>query len=464
MKLKQHTITNEVSISGKGLHTGQFSEITLKPANINAGIVFQRVDLEGKPQIPALINYVVDTSRSTVIEKDGGRVGTIEHLMAALVACQIDNLLIEVNGPEVPILDGSAFPFVELIESAEPVEQNAMRNFYEISEAVYYKDEENNIEIGALPSHDYRLTVMVDFNSKVIHSQHAQLHDISLFKEKVSKAKTFVFVRDIEKLYQKGLIKGGDLDNALVIAEDGLSEETIDNLSEILGRKFEPKNIKPGIINPENITYHNEPARHKLLDLMGDLALVGRPLKGHILAARPGHTANAALSRLIKKQIDASENAAPFVDPNAEHVLTVGQIAELLPHRYPFQLVDKIISLDGTTVVGVKNVTMNEPQFTGHFPDNPVMPGVLQVEAIAQTGGVLVLTSTGDPENYWPYLVGIEKCRFYRNVVPGDVLVLKCTLTSPIRLGVAKMDGEAWVGDNLVCTASMTARLVKKEN
>lgn len=464
MNLKQHTISKAVSFSGKGLHTGEFVEITLKPAATNSGVVFQRVDIEGKPQIPALIDYVVDTSRSTVIGKDGVRVGTIEHLMSALVGCQIDNVLIEINGPEVPILDGSAYPFVELIESAGPLEQNANRNFYEISEAVYYRNEENNIEIGALPSNTYRMTVMVDFNSNVIHSQHAQLADILIYKEKISKSKTFVFVKDIEKLYNSGLIKGGDLDNALVIAEDGLSEETIQKLSHILGRKFEPSSVKPGIINPENMSYHNEPARHKLLDLMGDLALVGRPLKGHFLAARPGHAANAELAKLIKKQIDAAETAAPFVDPNAPPVFSVTEIAKLLPHRYPFALVDKIMSLDGTTVVGVKNVTMNEPQFTGHFPDNPVMPGVLQVEAIAQTGGVLVLTSTGDPEKYWPYLVSIDKCRFFRNVTPGDVLVLRCTLTSPIRLGVAKMDGEAWVGKNLVCSASMTARLVKKEN
>jgi len=462
MNLKQHTITNTVTLAGKGLHTGELTEITLKPAPINAGIVFQRTDLEHKPMIPALVDYVADTSRSTVLEKDGGKVGTVEHLLSALVGCEIDNVLIEVKGSEIPILDGSSAPFVEAIEAALPVEQNAIRNFYEVSEAIHYKNTEKNIEIAALPLNDYRLTVMVDFNSVVVHSQHAQLHELKLYKEHISPCRTFVFVHDIEMLFRNGLIRGGDMDNAVVIAEEALSDETLDNLSGILGRKLEAGNTRAGILNAETLKFQNEPARHKLLDLMGDLALIGRPLKAHILAARPGHQSNVELAKLIKKQIDASETSAPAVDPNTPPVFTVQDIAQLLPHRYPFQLVDKIISLDGTTVVGVKNVTMNEPQFTGHFPDNPVMPGVLQVEAIAQTGGVLVLTSTGEPERYWPYLVGIENCRFYKNVVPGDTLIIRCTLSSPIRLGVAKMTGEAWVGKTLVCSVAMTARLVKK--
>lgn len=462
MNLKQHTITHPVTLAGKGLHTGELTEITLKPAPINSGIVFQRTDLEHKPVIPALVDYVVDTSRSTVLEKDGGRVGTVEHVLSALVGCEIDNILIEVKGPEIPILDGSSAPFVEAIESAIPEEQNAIRNFYEVSEAIHYKNIDKNIELAALPLNDYRLTVMVDFNSTVVHSQHAQLHELKLYKEHISPCRTFVFVHDIEVLFRNGLIKGGDMDNAVVIAEEALSDETLSSLSGILGRKLEAGNTRAGILNAETLKFQNEPARHKLLDLMGDLALVGRPLKAHILAARPGHQSNVELAKLIKKQIDASETAAPAIDPNVPPVFTVQDIARLLPHRYPFQLVDKIISLDGTTVVGVKNVTMNEPQFTGHFPENPVMPGVLQVEAIAQTGGVLVLTSTGEPERYWPYLVGIENCRFYKNVVPGDTLIIRCTLSSPIRLGVAKMTGEAWVGKTLVCSVAMTARLVKK--
>jgi UDP-3-O-[3-hydroxymyristoyl] N-acetylglucosamine deacetylase/3-hydroxyacyl-[acyl-carrier-protein] dehydratase len=304
---------------------------------------------------------------------------------------------------------------------------------------------------------------MVDFNSQILHSQHAQLHEISLYKEHIAPCRTFVFVHELEFLAKQGLIKGGDLSNAVVISETDMSQENIESLSSILNKKL-VSDGKAGIMNDEKLKFHNEPARHKLLDLMGDLALIGRPLKAHILAARPGHASNVELAKLIKKQIAQKSSAAPYFDANAEPVFNVLDIAKLLPHRYPFQLVDKIMSLDGTTVVGIKNITMNEPQFTGHFPDNPVMPGVLQVEAIAQTGGVLVLTSTGEPEKYWPYLVGIENCRFYKNVLPGDSLVIRCSLLSPIRMGVAKMHGEAWVGKNMVCSVDMTARLVKKSN
>jgi UDP-3-O-[3-hydroxymyristoyl] N-acetylglucosamine deacetylase/3-hydroxyacyl-[acyl-carrier-protein] dehydratase len=463
MNLKQHTISETVAIAGKGLHSGALVNVTLKPAAINHGIVFQRIDLENKPLIPALVDFVVDTSRSTVLEKDGGKVSTIEHLMSALAGLQIDNVLIELDGPELPIMDGSALPFLELIEKAGPIEQNALRNYFSVPEAVHFKNEDKSIELAALPLDDYRLTVMVDFNSKVLHSQHAQLHEISLYKEHIAPCRTFVFVHELEHLAKQGLIKGGDLSNAIVIAETDLSQERIDELSQFLNKKVESEG-KAGIMNDEKLKFHNEPARHKLLDLMGDLALIGRPIKAHILAARPGHASNVALAKLIKKQISATASAAPYFDANAEPVFNVLEIAKLLPHRYPFQLVDKIMSLDGTTVVGIKNITMNEPQFTGHFPDNPVMPGVLQVEAIAQTGGVLVLTSTGEPEKYWPYLVGIENCRFYKNVLPGDSLVIRCSLLAPIRMGVAKMHGEAWVGKNMVCSVDMTARLVKKGN
>ncbi len=462
MKLKQHTILETVAVSGQGLHTGEFVEITLKPAPINHGIVFQRVDLDDKPLVPALVEYVVDTSRSTVIEKNGGRISTIEHLMSALAGLQVDNILIEINGPEVPILDGSAFIFVELLEKAQIIEQNALRNFFEITEAIHFKNIEKNIEIAALPLDDYRLTVMVDFNSTVLNSQHAQLHEINLYKDQISPCRTFVFVHDLEKLAQMGLIKGGDLSNAVVISETDLSEERVQELSKHLNKKIQPV-VKSGILNDVPLKFNNEPARHKLLDLMGDLLLVGRPLKAHILAARPGHFSNVEMAKKIKAVIEASKKEAPSFDANAEPVFNVLEISKLLPHRYPFQLVDKIMSLDGTTVVGIKNVTMNEPQFMGHFPENPVMPGVLQIEAIAQTGGVLVLTSTGEPEKYWPYLVGIDNCRFYKNVLPGDSIVMRCNLLAPIRLGVAKMHGEAWVGKNLVCTVDMTARLVKKD-
>jgi UDP-3-O-[3-hydroxymyristoyl] N-acetylglucosamine deacetylase / 3-hydroxyacyl-[acyl-carrier-protein] dehydratase len=463
MNLKQSTLTQAVSISGTGLHTGEQVTVVIKPAPINHGLVFQRIDLPSKPLIPALIDYVVDTSRSTVIEKDGGRVGTIEHLISAAAGLQIDNLLIEISGPEVPILDGSSSAFVALLESGILIEQNALRNYFVVPEAISYKNEDKNIEIAALPLDDYRLTVMVDFNSNVLHSQHAQLHEMPLYKEHIAPARTFVFVHEIEQLAEKNLIKGGDLSNAIVVAENDISQDTIKNISKLLGKKIEHTG-EAGILNSEKLKFHNEPARHKLLDLMGDLALIGRPLKAHILAARPGHMANFEFAKIVRKKITEADKSAPYFDANAEPVFNINDIAKLLPHRYPFQLVDKIMSLDGTTVIGIKNISMNEPQFMGHFPDNPVMPGVLQVESIAQTGGVLVLTSTGEPEKYWPYLVGIENCRFYKNVLPGDTLIIKCTLLAPIRLGVAKMHGEAWVGKNLVCAVDMMARLVKKTN
>ncbi len=461
MNEKQHTIAESRSLAGVGLHTGKLVNLTLNPSGINTGIVFQRIDLEGKPTVPANVDFVIDTSRGTVLEKDGAKVSTVEHLLSAIGALQIDNLLIELDGPEIPILDGSALPFVELFENAVLVEQNALRNYFEVTEAIHFRNDDKSIELAALPLSDYRLTVMVDYNSKVLHSQHAQLHDLSLYKEQIAPCRTFVFVHELEILSKAGLIKGGDIDNAILIAEEALPADKVKELAAAIGK--ESLDIsKAGIVNSTPLKFDNEPARHKLLDLLGDLVLIGQPLKAHILAARPGHESNVELARKIKKAITLASKSAPKYDVNAEPVFNVKDIARLLPHRYPFQLVDKIVSLDGTTVVGIKNITMNEPQFTGHFPDNPVMPGVLQVEAIAQTGGVLVLTSTGDPEAYWPYLVSIENCRFFKNVLPGDTLVIKCSLLAAIRMGVAKMHGEAWVGKNLVCSVDMTARLVKK--
>lgn len=461
MNVKQHTIQKTVSITGVGLHTGEKVTMLLQPAAINHGYKFQRIDLPGKPVVEADVDYVVDTSRGTVLEKNDVRIHTTEHILAALVGLQVDNVMIQLDGPEVPILDGSAIKFVEIIEEAGLEEQHSLRNYYEIEEAIHFRNDDQSIELAALPLNDYRLTVMVDYNSTVLHSQHAQLHDISLFKQQIASCRTFVFLHELEALHKAGLIKGGNIDNAVVIVDREVSEEEVENLSKLLNReKIEIG--KTGILNDMPLRFANEPARHKLLDVMGDLALIGRPLKAHILAARPGHTPNVALAKKIKKQMIDSAKGAPQFDPNVPPVYNVSEIARLLPHRYPFALVDKIVYLDGQAVVGVKNITMNEPQFTGHFPDNPVMPGVLQIEAIAQTGGVLVLTSTGDPEAFWPYLVGIDNCRFYRNVLPGDTLIIRCHLLAAIRLGVAKMHGEAWVGKNLVCDVDMTARLVRK--
>lgn len=461
MSEKQRTLQGEISFTGVGLHTGATVSMTVRPASANHWFVFKRIDLPGSPSVEADVANVVDTSRGTVLEKNGARVHTTEHILSALVGMGIDNALIELNGPEVPIMDGSAQLFVEAIEQIGTVEQNLNKNYFVVDEAIEFADEEKNIELAALPFNDYRLTVMVDYNSKVIASQHAILHNLEHYKTKISPCRTFVFVHEIEHLFKSGLIKGGDLNNAIVISEEGVNEEKAKYLTKLLNKN----NIvacKPGIVNPEPLKFANEPARHKLLDLIGDLALVGRPLKAHILAARPGHAANVALARVIKKAIERSNEDMPQYDMNAAPVFTVTDIAKFLPHRYPFQLVDKIVSLDGTSVVGIKNVTMNEPQFVGHFPDNPVFPGVLMLESIAQTGGVLVLTSTGEPEKYWPYLVGIDNSRFYKNVLPGDTVVIKCTLLAAIRMGVAKMHGEAWVGKTRVCSVDMTARLVKK--
>jgi UDP-3-O-[3-hydroxymyristoyl] N-acetylglucosamine deacetylase / 3-hydroxyacyl-[acyl-carrier-protein] dehydratase len=461
MNVKQHTIQKTVSITGVGLHTGEKVTMLLQPAAINHGYKFQRIDLPGKPVVEADVDYVVDTSRGTVLEKNDVRIHTTEHILAALVGLQVDNVMIQLDGPEVPILDGSAIKFVEIIEEAGLEEQHSLRNYYEITEAIHFRNDDQSIELAALPLNDYRLTVMVDYNSTVLQSQHAQLHDISLFKQQIASCRTFVFLHELEALHKAGLIKGGNIDNAVVIVDREVSEEEVENLAQLLNKeKIEIG--KTGILNDMPLRFANEPARHKLLDVMGDLALIGRPLKAHILAARPGHTPNVALAKKIKKQMTDSAKGAPQFDPNIPPVFNVSEIARLLPHRYPFALVDKIVYLDGQAVVGVKNITMNEPQFTGHFPENPVMPGVLQIEAIAQTGGVLVLTSTGDPEAFWPYLVGIDNCRFYRNVLPGDTLVIRCHLLAAIRLGVAKMHGEAWVGKNLVCDVDMTARLVRK--
>jgi len=461
MNVKQQTVKTKVSISGVGLHTGENVTLTIQPAPINHGYKFQRIDLDNKPVIEADVDYVVDTSRGTVLEKDGVRVHTTEHVLAALVGLQIDNVLIQIDGPEIPILDGSAIQFVELLEEAGVEEQPSLRNYYEVTEAIHYRNDERSIELAALPLNDYRLTAMVDYNSTILHSQHAQLHNIDLFKSEIAPCRTFVFLHELEALFKAGLIKGGDIGNAVVIVDKEVSEDEVENLSKLLNKpKIEVG--KTGVLNDTPLRFANEPARHKLLDVMGDLALVGRPLKAHILAARPGHTPNVELAKKIKKQMLDAAKGAPQYDPNTPPVFNINDIAKLLPHRYPFALVDKIVYLDGQTVVGIKNITMNEPQFTGHFPENPVMPGVLSIEAIAQTGGVLVLTSTGNPEAYWPYLVSIENCRFYRNVLPGDTLIIRCSLIAPMKLGVAKMHGEAWVGKTLVCDVNMTARLVKK--
>ena len=467
MNTKQHTIKERFSLEGVGLHTGMNATMTFVPADINHGIKFQRVDLPGQPVVDADVDYVVDLSRGTTIEHNGARVNTVEHTLAALVGTEVDNVLIQLNGPEPPIMDGSSMPFVEALESAGFEEQNALRNFFEVTEAISFKDEARNVEIAALPLDDYRLTVMVDYNSPILGSQHASLTDIRDFGREIASCRTFCFLHELEMLYKQGLIKGGDLNNAIVVVDRVVEENELQYLARLFNKDYvEVKN--EGILNNVELRYKNEPARHKLLDLVGDLALAGRPIKGQILAARPGHAANVAFAKKLKKEMKEQEKKAlpkgiPNYDPSVQPLLDVNQIYKMLPHRYPFCLIDKIFHLDETSVAGIKNVTINEPFFQGHFPGNPVMPGVLQIEAMAQTGGILVLSTVPDPENHWTYFLSIENCRFKKMVLPGDTVIFSCELLAPIKRGIAKMHGRAYVAGNLVCEAVMSAYIVRKE-
>ena len=463
MNNKQHTISKSVTLSGVGLHTGVLTNMTFLPAASNHGIKFQRIDLPGQPIADADVDYVVDTSRGTTIEHNGARINTVEHVMASLVGLEIDNVLIQLDGPEPPIMDGSSIKFVEALKDAEPVEQEAHRKFFEVTEEVRFKDPDKDIELAALPLNDYRMAVMVDYNSKFLSSQHANLSHVSQFERGFAMCRTFCFVHELEVLYKEGLIKGGDLSNAIVIADRDYSEAELAHLSDVLRKPKVSISKEIGILNNTSLHFPNEMARHKLLDLMGDLALVGRPIKAQILASRPGHASNIELAKKIKKlMLETEKNNVPMYDPKQPPICSHERIYELLPHRYPFQMIDKIIYLDDNSVIGVKNVTMNEYYFMGHFPNNPVMPGVMQIEAMAQTGGILVLSSVPDPENYWPYLVGIENCRFRKSVIPGDTVIFKCELLAPIRRGIAKMIGKAYVSGQVVCEAEMTASLVRK--
>ena len=461
MKTKQHTIKEPVTVSGVGLHTGVEANMTFTPAPPNHGIKFQRTDLPDQPIVDADVDYVTDLSRGTTIEHNGTRVNTIEHTLAALVGLEIDNVLIQLDAPEIPIMDGSSKMFIDALETVGADEQNAPRNFYEVNESIMYRDASRDVEIAALSLDDYRVTVMVDYKSPVLGNQHASLNDIADFKKEIASCRTFCFLHELEMLYKNNLIRGGDLSNAIVVVDRPLKDDERDYLAELLNKpKIEVK--KEGILDNVDLRYPNEPARHKLLDVVGDLALVGRPIKAQILAARPGHAANIAFAKKLKKAMKASTSVAPHYNPELAPVMNLKQILHLLPHRYPLRLVDEIIHLNETTVAGIKKVTQDEPFFEGHFPGNPVMPGVLQVEALAQTGSILALNTVPDPENYTPYFLGIDKCKFRKMVVPGDTLKLKCELTAPIKRGIAQMNGYAYVGDTLVCEAAMTARIVKK--
>ena len=454
----QRTINEEGNLEGIGLHTGKKSKLKFVPAVINHGIKFQRIDLDGMPIVDADVNNVIAVERGTTIKQNDATISTVEHLLAAIVGLQIDNILIQIDGEEIPILDGSSKYFIECLEKCGLKTQDAARKYIEISEKITYNDEENNVEISIYPHNDYRITSMVDYNSEILGSQHYTLNQISNFKKDVSDARTFCFLHEIEDLFKKNLIKGGDLDNAIVIVDKVIDEKKLKEISQLLGKK-NIKVDKQGILNNIKLKYNNEPARHKLLDIIGDLALVGRPIKGHIIAARPGHKSNIEFAKILKNFIKKRNINAPKYDPNQKPVFDINGVKNIMKHRYPFLLVDKITYLDESEVVGVKNVTVNEDFFNGHFPGNPVMPGVLQIEALAQVGGILVMNSIDEPEKHIPYLAGIENFRFRKMVNPGDTLIMRLRFIVPIKRGIAKMKAEAFVGNNLVSEGNMTATI-----
>ena len=459
---KQKTLKSSFSLSGKGLHTGLDLTVTFNPAPENTGYRIQRVDLEEQPVITALAEKVVDTQRGTVLAQGDVRVSTVEHGLSALYALGIDNCLIQVNGPEFPILDGSAIMYVEKIEEVGIEEQNAQKDYYIIRKKIEVKDEESGSCITILPDEEFSVTAMCSFQSKFINSQFATLDDIHDYTKEIAPARTFVFVRDIMPLLDANLIKGGDLENAIVIYERQVSQQQLDNLADLL-KVPHMDATKIGYIQPKPLQWENECTRHKLLDIIGDMALIGRPLKGRIVATRPGHTINNKFARLMRKEIKKHEVQAPIYDPNQEPVMDNIRIRQLLPHRYPMQLVDKVISMGPTSIVGVKNVTANEPFFTGHFPEEPVMPGVLQVEAMAQCGGLLVLSQVDEPERWSTYFMRIDEVKFRQKVVPGDTLLFKVDLLHPVRHGVSTMKGYVFVGDKVVSEAQFTAQIVKNK-
>lgn len=458
--VKQKTLNGSFSLFGIGLHTGLNLTVTFNPAPENTGYRIQRIDLEGQPIINAVAEYVEETQRGTVLIKGDVRVGTIEHAMAAIYAMGIDNCLIQVNGPEFPILDGSAAMYVQKIKEVGLTEQNAAKDFYIIRKKLEIKEGDSVITI--LPDDDFSITTMCSFKSKFISSQFATLDSISKFDEEISSARTFVFVRDILPLLQANLIKGGDLDNAIVIYEQQLEQEKLDQLADLLHvPHIDANNI--GYIQHKPLMWDNECTRHKLLDIIGDLALIGKPLKGRIIATRPGHTVNNKFARMMRRELRNHDVQAPIYDPNIEPLMDNIRIKELLPHRYPMQLIDKVIAMGATTIVGVKNVTSNEPFFQGHFPAEPVMPGVLQIEAMAQCGGLLVLSQLEEPERWSTYFLKIDDVKFRQKVVPGDTLLFKVELLGPIRHGISSMKGYVFVGDNVVTEASFTAQIVKNK-
>lgn len=459
---KQKTLKGSFSLFGKGLHTGLSLTVTFNPAPENTGYKIQRIDLDDQPIIDAVAENVVDTQRGTVIAKGDVRVSTIEHGLAALYAMGIDNCLIQINGPEFPILDGSAEKYVEKINEIGIISQNAPKDYYIIRHKIEIKDEKTGSVITILPDEQFSITAMCSFESKFISSQFATLDNIENFQKEIAPARTFVFVRDIMPLLQANLIKGGDLDNAIVIYEREVEQSTLDQLADLLGVPHMDAHAI-GYIQHKPLMWANECTRHKLLDIIGDMALIGKPIKGRIIATRPGHTVNNKFARLMRKEIRKHEIQAPIYNPNEEPIMDNIRIRELLPHRYPMQLVDKIIAVGPTSIVGVKNITANEPFFQGHFPQEPVMPGVLQIEAMAQCGGLLVLSQVEEPERWSTYFLKIDDVKFRQKVVPGDTLLFRVELLSPVRHGISSMKGYMFVGDIVVSEASFTAQIVKNK-
>ncbi len=462
MTNKQNTLAGSFSLKGKGLHTGLNLTVTFNPAPENYGYKIQRIDLEGQPTIDGVAENVVETTRGTVLAKGEARCSTVEHGLAALYALGVDNVHITVDGPEFPILDGSATLYVEQIKKVGIKEQEATKDFYVIKHKMEFKDEKTGSCITLLPDEDFSLTAMIDFQSKFISSQFASLDNMEHFETEIAAARTFVFVREIEPLLMAGLIKGGDLDNAVVIYEQKTSQENLDKLCDLTGAPHHDAN-EMGYIQHKPLVWENEPARHKLLDIIGDMALIGKPIKGRIIATRPGHTINNKFARLMRKEIRQHEVQAPHYDPNQPAVIDNVRIRQLLPHRYPMLLVDKVVEVKDNFIVAVKNITANEPFFQGHFPLEPVMPGVLIVEAMAQVGGLLVLNGMEDADSYSTYFLKIDDVKFRQKVVPGDTLLFRISLLTPLRHGIATIQGFAFVGENCVCEATLTAQIVKNK-
>ena len=459
----QKTVKKPGSLTGVGLHTGKEVTLTFRPAPINFGKKFIRVDLEGRPEINALVENVVDTARGTSLAENGAKVQTVEHVLAAVAGLGIDNLIIEVDQVENPIMDGSSRFFIEALEQCGIQEQPALREYLELRTPVFYEEPANKIEMVALPYPRFKVTTMINFETQVLGSQYAIMENIDDFSREISTCRTFVFLHELEYLLSNELIRGGDLNNAIVFVNRPVSQDELNRLATLFN-KPSVKVLNEGILNNLELHFENEPARHKLLDVVGDLSLLGKPLNAHIIARRPGHTANAKFAKLIRQQLikDRKMSQAPLYDPNKPPILDINQIKNILPHRPPFLLIDKIIEMTESRVVGVKNVTMNEPFFEGHFPNEPVMPGVLQVEAMAQAGGVLVLSTVSNPQNYTTLFLKIDQVRFRQKVVPGDTLIFDLKLVGPIRRGIAHMEGVAYVGNKIVMEAVLMASIVEK--